>query len=277
MPELAEVAYASSLWKKGLRKKVKEVFTNEKTRVYREKNQAEFRKQLNGKTFSKLATHGKQMLFGFSQGRWLGVHLGMTGSLSVEEQDYKIAKHDALLLRLSKQTLVFRDPRQFGRLRLEVNPSEPDWWKSLPFSMMDKRFDQDFLTYTLKKHARRPVKALLLDQRYFQGMGNWMADEVLWRAKIHPAHLAGKLNQNHRNKLFQEILFVVRGAMNSVGRHGGDPPADWLFHTRWKDGGKCPKSKKPLRREQVGGRTSCWCPFLQRLPARQKEVRIAKA
>ena len=56
------------------------------------------------------------MLFGFSQGRWLGVHLGMTGSLSVEASDYQISKHDALLLRQNKQTLVFRDPRQFGRL-----------------------------------------------------------------------------------------------------------------------------------------------------------------
>ena len=160
MPELAEVAYASSLWKKGLRKKVKEVLTNEKTRVYREKNQADFRKQLNGKTFSKLATHGKQMLFGFSQGRWLGVHLGMTGSLLVEDQDYEIAKHDALLLRLSKQTLVFRDPRQFGRLRLEVNPSEPDWWKSLPFSMMDKRFDQDLLTHPEKRSDQSSLASI---------------------------------------------------------------------------------------------------------------------
>lgn len=277
MPELAEVAYASSLWKKGLRQRVVQVLTNEKSRVYRERNQADFRNELYRKTFSKLATHGKQMLFGFSQGRWLGVHLGMTGSLSVEASDYQISKHDALLLRQNKQTLVFRDPRQFGRLRLEVIKTEPDWWKNLPPSMTDVRFDPNFLAHTLKKHAKRPLKALLLDQRYFQGMGNWMADEVLWRAKLHPAHLAGKVNRSQAKRLFDEIIFVVRGALDSVGTHGGDPPRGWLFHARWKDGGLCPKTQKPLSREQVGGRTSCWCPFIQRLPSTQRGESNSKA
>ena len=65
MPELAEVAYASSLWKKGLRQRVVQVLTNEKSRVFREGNQADFRNELYRKTFSKLATHGKQMLLVF--------------------------------------------------------------------------------------------------------------------------------------------------------------------------------------------------------------------
>jgi len=61
----------------------------------------------------------------------------------------------------------------------------------------------------------------------------------------------------------RKILFVARGAMKSVGIHGGDPPKGWLFHHRWKDGGICPKSKNLLVREQIGGRTSCWSPARQ--------------
>ena len=52
--------------------------------------------------------------------------------------------------------------------------------------------------------------------------------------------------------------------MNSVGIFGGDPPKNWLFHRRWKDGHLCPKTKTPLLRENIGGRTTCWAPTLQK-------------
>ena len=55
--------------------------------------------------------------------------LGMTGSLNLEPSDYLPTRHDALLLRQSRQTLAFRDPRQFGRLRLHLGKSPPEWWK----------------------------------------------------------------------------------------------------------------------------------------------------
>ena len=90
-----------------------------------------------------------------------------------------------------------------------------------------------------------------------------MADEVLWRSSLHPATLGAHIKQSATENLFKQILFVVRGAMKSVGKHGGDPPRNWLFHARWKNGLLCPKTKSPLIREQIGGRTTCWCPVLQ--------------
>jgi formamidopyrimidine-DNA glycosylase len=130
--------------------------------------------------------------------------------------------------------------------------------------MLDKNFHSKILTDALSRHARRPMKALLLDQRYFPGMGNWMADEVLWRAELNPSNLSGSISKTDENRLFKQILFVVNGAIKSVGKHGGDPPKGWLFHARWKDGLLCPKTKNPLIREQIGGRTTCWCPSLQK-------------
>ena len=93
-----------------------------------------------------------------------------------------------------------------------------------------------------------------------------MADEILWRAHIHPAHPCGKINEKTSNVLFSQIRFVAHGAMKSIGLHGGDPPKGWLFHVRWKDGGTCPKTDRSLVRGQIGGRTSCWSPHLQKLP-----------
>ncbi len=265
MPELAEVTYACSVWQRGLNQRVRSVYAHSKSRVFREENRALYRKQLIGKRLQSAQTHGKQMLFSFSGDFWLGLHLGMTGWLFHEAEDYQPCKYDALVLKQSKQCLVFRDPRQFGRLQLHRGKSPPSWWNERPPSMLSEEFNYSLLSNALKRHRKKPIKALLLDQRYFPGMGNWMADEVLWRAGIHPACHSPTLSTKDQKTLFRKILFVVKGAMKSVGSHGRDPPRGWLFHQRWKDGGTCPKSHNPLRRSQVGGRTSCWSPELQPL------------
>ena len=148
----------------------------------------------------------------------MGIHLGMTGSLHISSSNYQSHKHDALILFQSKQALIFRDPRQFGRLRLHRGKTAPTWWSELPTSMLDPKFKLSVLSDALSRHGKRPIKALLLDQRYFQGMGNWMADEVLWRAGIHPARIGSKINSTETTKLFSQIKFVVRGAMKSVGK-----------------------------------------------------------
>ncbi len=264
MPELAEVAYSCKQWKNGLGSCIQDVITNPTSRVFRENNRLDFKKNLIGTLLNSSFTHGKQMLFSFSNNKWLGIHLGMTGSLAVESIEYIPTKYDALVLRQSSQILTFRDPRQFGRLRLHIGESGPEWWERLPTSMLERKFQLDILLNALNRHNRRPIKALLLDQRYFPGMGNWMADEVLWRAHIHPSTLGKMINHSGAKKLFKQILFVARGAMQSVGKHGGDPPKGWLFHSRWKNGLLCPKTKSPLIREKIGGRTSCWCPSLQK-------------
>jgi len=265
MPELAEVAYACSLWNIGINQRIKAVHLNPFSRVYRDTNPEDFQAPLLGKTLQQSKTHGKQMLFTFSGNNWLGLHLGMTGWLDVKEKDHLPRKHDALVLFQAKQSLVFRDPRQFGKLRIHQGKKPPAWWTERPVSMLSKEFLIDILSDALNRHPGRPLKALLLDQRYFPGMGNWMADEVLWRANLHPNCRSPILGAKEVKKLFQQILFVVRGAMKSVGKKGGDPPANWLFHQRWKNGGICPRSGAVLIREEIGGRTSCWSPALQKI------------
>lgn len=265
MPELAEVAFACSLWNAGLNQRIKAVYTHPTSRVYRDENRPFIHEHIVGKTLKGSETHGKQMLFSLSGNCWLGLHLGMTGWLYVEEKNYTPLKHDALVLFQAKQALVFRDPRQFGRIRIENGKQLPDWWTDRPVSMLCPAFSFEILSHALERHPKRPLKALLLDQRYFPGMGNWMADEVLWRANLHPDCRSPMVAKKEQKKLFLQILFVVQGAVKSVGTKGGDPPAKWLFHQRWKDGGTCPKSGAPLIREEIGGRTSCWSPALQKL------------
>jgi formamidopyrimidine-DNA glycosylase len=265
MPELAEVEFASKAWESGTGKVVAKVQTKDVSRVFRDADPTKIKSRLRGATLTGSETHGKKMLFRFSENRWLGIHLGMTGWLFSEDTAYLAGKHDALVLRQHGRSLVFRDPRQFGRVLYHCGEDAPTWWSNLPPKVNSDIFTLELVRTVLKRRSRSPVKAVLLMQEFFPGIGNWMVDEILWRARIHPAHPAGKLPPRKSKALWEETRFVASGALATVGKRGGDPPADWLFHRRWKDGEKCPLSGKALIRDKIAGRTTCWCPFSQRL------------
>jgi len=223
------------------------------------------------------ATHGRLGEASLPEFLWLGIHLGMTGALRVEPVDYRAQKHDAILLRLARRTLVFNDPRQFGRVRTWVGPTRarPPWLENLPDEILSPEFTVEFVQKVWQRHARAPLKAVLLDQKYFPGIGNWMADEILWRAALHPALRAGRAaDLRTAKKLRATIQRVARDALRVIAGAGGKIPAEhnddipqsWLFHHRWEDGGKCPKAKRLLKRAEIGGRTTCWSPARQKRP-----------
>jgi formamidopyrimidine-DNA glycosylase len=206
------------------------------------------------------------MVFHFESGGWLGIHLGMTGQLEVMHAGHRPERHEHLLLEMDTVALVYRDPRLFGRIRYEPGEQPPDWWASLPPDLQGKRFKRADLDRFLDRRARSPIKAVLLMQERFPGIGNWMADEILWRSRIQPGRRAGELDAEERSCLYREIRTVVRGALKHIarpGRHWGDPPDGWLFHQRWSDGGLCPKTREKLVRDKIGGRTTCWSPAWQ--------------
>ena len=99
MPELAEVAYASKQWNLAVSKRVKEVVIHPTSRVFRDCDKNSVFELLSGKQMKSGQSHGKQILFHFSGNVWLGVHLGMTGSLLNENSTYLPQKHDALVLK----------------------------------------------------------------------------------------------------------------------------------------------------------------------------------
>ncbi len=265
MPELAEVAFAAKAWKAGKGALVTKVETRAESRVFRDVSPAALGRDLSGSVLLGHETHGKKMLFRFSEDGWLGLHLGMTGSLRREKADCRpVDRHDALVLRQEKRALVFRDPRQFGRVLFHQGPDAPEWWRDLPPAVTSAAFTLDLVRGALARRPRSPVKAALLAQEIFPGVGNWMADEILWRARIHPARPSGSLSRDKLRALHEASVFVAQGALATVGERGGDPPEDWLFHVRWKDGGTCPATGKPLRREEIAGRSTCWCPARQR-------------
>src|SRR6266850_2975832 len=159
--------------------------------------------------------------------------------------------------------LAFADARRLGRARLRVDPAaEPpisllgfDAWRGLPALGSFK---------ALVTARSSPMKALLLDQSFAAGVGNWIADEVLYQARIDPRRRAGTLTSDEIRRLRTALARVI--AVSVRARNDSDQyPRTWLFHDRW---GRNPKAYtargEKIRHDTVGGRTTAWVPSVQR-------------
>ena len=269
MPELAEVDYFRKRWNPGLGHKIERVLLHEKAGVFKTSDPALLIRHLTGAMLLSSEAAAKQMLFRATGDAWLGIHLGMTGELNAHPADYVPQKRDHLVLVQRDRALVFADFRMFGRVQFHIGPDAPAWWADIAPAVLSAEFTVGAVTAFLRRRARTPIKAVLLMQERFPGIGNWMADEILRRAALHPKRLSGSLTEKEITALHRETRWVADHALKIIGASQTpglvDPPASWLFRHRWENGGKCPKTGALLVREEVGGRTTCWSPARQKL------------
>jgi formamidopyrimidine-DNA glycosylase len=151
-------------------------------------------------------------------------------------------------------------------VRADEGVAPPLWWQEMPPPITSIAFTLRSMREFLGHRARSPLKAVLLDQKRFPGIGNWMADEVLWRAGLHPRLRAGDLDAASSLRLYRALRFVAGAAVRIIGEERRTLPRGWLYHHRWESGGQCPRTALPLVRETVGGRTTCWSPGRQPIP-----------
>jgi formamidopyrimidine-DNA glycosylase len=265
MPELAEAEHFRRRWNPALGALVTKMEARTQNRVFRG-SEPELFPKLKGARYVRSECRGKQILFVFekkSSHFWLGIHLGMAGSTRLDPVSAPAQKHDYLRLHTEAGILIFNDQRFFGRVRLDQGKCAPEWWAELPPDLLSEQFTVEELGAFLKRRAKAPLKAVLLMQERFPGIGNWMADEILWRCRFAPSTRAGTLDAAQTRKLFREIRWVCQGAMKLIAPAFDDPPATWLFPHRWKNGGNCPRCDSALSRKEIGGRTTCWCPQCQ--------------
>jgi len=263
MPELAEVEWFRKQWGAGRGHEIVDVNAHARKYVFRGIDGDALRRNLIGKQLLRSKRSGKQMLFELSDDNWLGIHLGMTGKTHVESADFRPGKHDHLVLYQRERSLVFTDPRQLGQVRFHHGKGEPDWWRNRPPEIYSREFDQKLFDQFLDRHRKAPIKAALLMQNGFPGIGNWMADEILWRAKVLPSKRIRKLTAPERATIFRATKWVVRRSLETLGKDFSDPPKNWLIHQKWKRDGICPIHRIPLRHATIAGRTTAWCPKCQ--------------
>ena len=263
MPELAEVEYVRRRWDGGIGQRITEVALHAQKRVFRGTDTRALRQKLTRARLLTSEARGKRMLFRFSNDNWLGLHLGMTGRMRTARADFRPLKHDHLALYQAKRALVFTDARQFGRVQFHHGRNAPTWWENGVPEIGSGKFNRAFLDRFLNRHGKAAIKAVVLMQSGFSGIGNWMADEMLWRAKIRPSKRAGQLSGKERDRLFRATKFVARESLRIIGPDDSKLPRSWLIHQRWNASGKCPRHKTVLRRATIGGRTTAWCPKCQ--------------
>jgi len=171
-----------------------------------------------------------------------------------------------------KVEVAFTDARRFGRVRL-VDCAGGDIRKVSPLvengpdPVVDVDiFTEDFLRTTMRRR-HVPIKALLLDQAFLSGIGNWVGDEVLYQSKLHPEQYCDDFDDTQIKSLYNAICFVCRTSVEKLG-DSDQFPEDWLFNYRWGKGAKGSVAQLPngekLAFVTVGGRTSCFAPGVQK-------------
>ncbi|MCD2196763.1 formamidopyrimidine-DNA glycosylase [Actinomycetospora endophytica] len=216
---------------------------------------------LVGEDLAAAHRRGKTLWCDTATGPVLGIHLGMSGKIVISDVDgtevdggdyweFGRAPGD---YRWSRFSLTFDDggmlrlvdPRRLGRIRLDppLDGLGPDAATITP-----KQFA------TALGSGRGPVKARLLDQHALAGVGNLLADDILWRARLAPDRPVDELTAPERTRLQRALRATIGEAL----RDGGVHTLPLVAHRHF--GGHCPRDGTELRRATVGGRTSYWCP-----------------
>ena len=105
---------------------------------------------------------------------------------------------------------------------------------------------------------------MLLDQSFAAGVGNWIADEVLYQARLDPRRAANSLTPKEEKALHGALSRVIQRAV-SVDADKTRFPRGWLFHVRWgKNVGAQTRAGEDIVFETIAGRTTAWVPSRQR-------------
>jgi formamidopyrimidine-DNA glycosylase len=172
----------------------------------------------------------------------------------VEQLEYASLRRDPAWVRFGVGffdggELRLRDPRRLGGV--ELDPPEdrlgPDALSVTPAALR-----------AALDGSQAPLKARLMDQHRLAGIGNLLADEVLWRARLDPARPAGGLSTTERRRRHRQLRATLDQLLTRGGSHLGD-----LMVARER-GGRCPRCGTELERRTVGGRTTYSCPRDQR-------------
>jgi formamidopyrimidine-DNA glycosylase len=158
--------------------------------------------------------------------------------------------------------LAFADARRFGRVRLQEDPESERPVSRLGFDVLDDLPGSAELAIVLARRGA-PIKAVLLDQSLFAGVGNWIADEVLYQAAVDPRRPASSLDRQEVARIRARLAGIVRRAVD-VKADAHRFPRTWLFHRRWgREKNACTARGEPIVHLTVGGRTTAFVPSRQ--------------
>ena len=238
--------------------------------------EAALRAALVGRRFTVSRRVGKNLFLLLSEpaGAALTLHFGMTGDVAAYRDPEDRPRFVRLEIILGSGLRIgFVDSRKFGRVGLTADvPGFLEAKKLGPDALDD--LTSGHLAAALARRKKALLKSALLDQRLTAGLGNWIVDEVLFQARLHPARRCGELTAPETVRLHAVIGHVLRTAVGAEARYRDFPP-DFLIHAReWEDAPAgastthCPRHPEELiQKHYVGGRATYWCARCQPAPA----------
>jgi formamidopyrimidine-DNA glycosylase len=220
----------------------------------------ELARELKGHCFEASRRHGKHLFVRVDEDLWLRLHFGMTGFLRYFKDEQKPPRHARVVFIFERNhRLAFDDQRMFGEIGLLKDPDEFLKKRALGPDALD--IDPAEFKNALAKH-RGAVKSILMNQKLIAGIGNIYADEILFRARIHPATQISVLKDKAVAKLFRAMRYILEKAIEAKA-DVDQMPKSWLLPQRGK-GAKCPRCGRELKSSTIGGRTAWFCSHCQK-------------
>lgn len=233
----------------------------------------QFQKELPGQLVKSMGRRGKYLLF-YLTNNVLISHLRMEGKYFYYPDQIPERKHAHVLIHFEDGgTLVYEDVRKFGTMEL-LAPELLDAYfvsKKLGPEPTEQDFDLEIFRGFLKK-SKKPIKSHLLDQTLVAGLGNIYVDEVLWRAKVHPASPSQSLTRAEATAIHEQTIEVLGQAVEKGGStirtytnaFGEDGTMQDFHQVYDKTGEACSRCGSIIEKIQLGGRGTHFCPKCQR-------------
>ncbi len=277
MPELPEVELGRKIAERAVvGRTIERLECADDDIVYDGVEPAAVCRALRGARVDAVARLGKHLWFELDRRPWPLFHFGMTGAFRVPGEtplrlESSPKELDAVWppkfvkIRMwldDGGELVMTNARRLGRIRLRNDPRNEPPISDLGFDpLLAMPSAAEF--EALLARRKGVLKGLLLNQGFAAGVGNWIADEVLYQAKIDPRRRANSLSPAECLLLRTKLGSVIGKAVD-VDADKDRLPTSWLFHYRWgKNQDAVTPAGEKIQIDTIAGRSTAWVPALQ--------------
>jgi len=288
MPELPEVeTTVRQLQRKVRGRTFIDVWTDFKRIIKRPSGLEKFKERLKSKKIQRVWRRGKNIIFDLSGYCSLLVHQKLTGHLLLGKWKKKgkiwqpppgplsdrVNTYIHLLLTFDNgQQLALSDLRKFAKVELFNKDELKKELSSLGPEPLDKSFTLETFKETLQQ-TQGKIKQVLMDQTVIAGIGNIYSDEILWQAKIHPFKKISQLSRKELKNIYQAMRKVLSLAIKLCGESISDYRTlsgesgffDKARKVYRREGEKCSRCGKIIKRIKLAGRSAHFCPNCQPL------------
>lgn len=226
---------------------------------------------MEGQVITNVTRRAKYLLM-HSDGFYLLIHLGMSGSLRISESDEPRKKHDHIVFKLSNgKELRYHDPRRFGFVQIYRGDETPDYLTKLAPEPLSDEFNEAYFKKIIQ-NRKQPIKSFIMDQRFVVGVGNIYANEALFMSGIHPT----KPTQDLKPKAQKILLDSIKTVLSRAIGEGGTTLKDFVqpdgthgyfahsLSVYGRDKAECVNCGVEIQKITIAQRSTYFCPICQK-------------